>query len=101
MPAGRPSTIRRDVITINLADWSYEVKRGANLGDIAKKIGCTYIALYRMTERLKGYLVTPTYAVFPFALFGHLGFDTESGTVDMKYRAEILQELHPRKKESI
>jgi len=54
-----------------------------------------------MTERLKGYLVTPTYAVFPFALFGHLGFDTESGTVDMKYRAEILQELHPRKKESI
>lgn len=99
MPAGRPSVIKKDIIIVNLIDWSYEVKHNANLGDVAKHIDTTYVALYRMAERLKGYLITATCAVFPFALFGHLGFDAEMGIVNVQYRAELLKAIHTRKKE--
>jgi len=99
MPAGRPSCLFHDVIVIDLVDWSYKVRRHTSLNLIAKEIGCTYLALYRVFERLKGFLITPSRAVLPFALFGHLGFDAEIGIVNVQYRAELLKAIHTRKKE--
>jgi len=99
MPAGRPSCLFHDVIVIDLVDWSYKVRRHTSLNLIAKEIGCTYLALYRVFERLKGFLITPSRAVLPFAQFGHLCFDAEAGSTAIQHRAEILKMLNSRKKE--